>query len=166
MPSPIFYSTNPWFATDISDRYRGGISFAWVCECFDTAHAPTGSAAKMIAPSSNPRRTYENLAEECQDEEEHSALIKGYRKTFCRLAKEWRASGSITPDQSDEIIASARSHTWRIWRPVLYVIPSAPILAAGRLKSVRRPDRAGHGPESQIDSLRRVEFDIIELPFG
>jgi hypothetical protein len=163
MTSPVFYSTNPWFATDVSDRYRGGVYFAWVCECFDTKNALPGSAALMIAPSSNPRRIYQNLAEECHDEEENSPIIKGHRKTFIRLAKEWYADGSITKDQSDEIMASARARGWRIWRPVLYVIPIAPIIAARRLQSVRRSDRAGHGPEQQILDLRRDEFDIIEF---
>jgi hypothetical protein len=161
---PILYSTNPWFATDIADRYRGGIYFAWVCECFDTALAPPGSAAQMIASSSNPRRIYQNLAEDYHAGDEHSALIRGYKKTFCRLAKEWFASRSITKEQSDNIISSARSSTWRIWRPVLYVIPTATVLATGRLQSVRRQDRAGHGPEQQIADLHRDEFDIIELP--
>ena len=163
MPSPVFYSANPWFAIDVSDRYRGGIYFAWVCECFDTTTALAHSPASMIAPSSNPRRIYQNLAEECRNEEENSPVIRGHRKTFTRLAKEWYADGSITKDQSDEIIASARAHTWRIWRPVLYVIPIAPIIADGRLLSVRRSSRAGHGPEQQIVDLRRDEFDIIEF---
>jgi hypothetical protein len=163
MPGPVFYSANPWFATDVSDRYRDGVYFAWVCECFDSATAPAGSAASMIAPSSNPRRIYQLLAEECDNEEENSPTIKGHRKTFTRLAKQWYAAGEITKDQSDEIIASARTRSWRIWRPVLYVIPIAPIISAGRLKAVRRSERAGYGPEQQIVDLRRDEFDIIEF---
>ena len=95
VPGPILYSTNPWFATDIAERYRGGSYFAWVCECFDTATAPAGSAAALIAPSSNPRRIYGLLAEECAAEEAHSPTIKGHKKTFSRLAREWVADGSL-----------------------------------------------------------------------
>ena len=163
MNGPILYSTNPWFATDIAERYRGGIYFAWVCECFDTATVRPGSAAALIAPSSNPRRIYRLLAEECGAEEGHSPTIKGHKKTFCRLAKEWLADGSLTKEQYDEILASARAPSWRIWRPVLYVIPREPIEMAGRLISVPRPARAGYGPELQVQALRRHEFDIIEL---
>jgi hypothetical protein len=95
---PILYSTNPWFATDIADKYRGGIYFAWVCECFDAATAVPGSAAALIAPSSNPRRIYRLLAEECAGEEGHSPTIRGHKKTFSRLAKEWLADRSLTKD--------------------------------------------------------------------
>lgn len=163
VPGPILYSTNPWFATDIAERYRGGSYFAWVYECFDTATAPAGSAAALIAPSSNPRRIYGLLAEECAAEEAHSPTIKGHKKTFSRLAKEWVADGSLSKDQYDEILASVRATSWRIWRPVLYIIPRNPIEAAGRLRSVPRSARAGYGPELQVQGLTRNEFDIIEL---
>jgi hypothetical protein len=106
MPGPVLYSTNPWFATEIAEKYRGGRYFAWVCECFDSATAPTGSAAARIAPSSNPRRIYQLLAEECAAEEGHSSTITGYKKTFTRLAKEWFAKNEIDKNQYDEILAS------------------------------------------------------------
>jgi hypothetical protein len=163
MPGPILYSANPWFATEVATQYRDGIHFAWVCECFDTEKALGGSAAAMIAPTSNPRRIYRNLFEEYKAQEEHSLEIKRYKKTFTRLAKIWRDEGSITKPQCDEIIASVRARSWIIWKPVLYVIPRAPIEAAGRLISVPRADRAGYGPEQQIIDLRPDEFDIIEL---
>jgi len=163
MPGQLLYSTNPWFATDISMRYRGGVHFAWVCEYFDSSKAPSGSAASKIAPSSNPWRIYDRLSEECDQEENHSELIKGYKRTFKRLARTWLSDASITEEQHDEIIASVRSPSWKIWKPVLYVIPRAPIEATpGRLISVKRPDRASYGPELQIADLKRDEFDIIE----
>lgn len=117
----------------------------------------------MIAPSSSPREIYEKLATECKREERHSPLIKGYKKTFCRLAREWYADTSINQQQSDEIIATARAPAWNLWRPVLYVIPRAPIEAAGRLVSVPSGKRAGYGPEMQIVDLQTHEFDIVEL---
>lgn len=163
MPGPVLYSANPWFATDIAERYRNGIYFAWVCECFDSTTAPAGSAAALIAPSSNPRRIYRLLAEECDAEEGHSPAIRGYKKTFTRLAREWLADKSLTKDKYDEILASVRAPSWKIWKPVLYVIPRAPIEVAGRLFSVPRSARAAHGPELQICDLHREEFDIIEL---
>ncbi len=163
MPGPILYSANPWFATDVASKYRSGVHFAWVCECFDTTAAPAGSAAAMVAPTSNPRRIYRNLLEEYNAQEEHSLEIQRYRKTFTRLARKWLADGSITKLQCDEIIASVRAPSWRIWKPVLYVIPRASIEAAGRLISVPRQDRAGYGPEQQIVDLRSDEFDIIEV---
>jgi len=46
--------------------------------------------------------------------------------------------------------------------PVMYVIPRHAIDAT-RIKAVRRPDRAGYGPEYQISDLERHEFDIVDL---
>jgi hypothetical protein len=163
MAGPILYSTNPWYATEIADRYRSGIYFAWVSECIDYAQAPTGSAQALVAPSSTPLRIYLRLDADCEAEDSHSELIKNYRKTFARLARAWLGDGSITQDQYDEIMANTRSNSWKIWRPRLYVIPREPIEAAGRLMPVRRGNRAAYGPELQIVDLRRVEFDIIEL---
>lgn len=163
MASPVLYSTNPWIAVDIAMRYRGGIFFAWVCECFDVRSASPGTAAASIAPTSNPCRIYINLLEESKAGDGHSGLIKGYKKTFTRLARDWQSGGLLTQDHCDEIIAAIRAPAWTIWRPVLYVIPREAIERAGRLVSVPRRDRAAHGPELQVTDLRRDEFDIIEL---
>jgi hypothetical protein len=162
MPGPVLYSANPWFATDVARKYRGGNFFAWVCEYFDIDHAPAGSAGALIAPSSNPRKIYEDLLHDCDAEEQHSRIIKSHRKTFSRLAKEWLAAKEINQDQFDEIIASVRTPSWRIWRPVLYGIPRAAIDPA-RIKEVRRKERAAFGPEYQILDLRSEEFDIVDL---
>lgn len=162
MAGPVLYSTNPWFATDISTRYRGGIHFAWVCEYFDSSKAAAGSAASMIAQSSNPKRIYETLHGDCRTEDGHSSLIRGYKKTFRSLARSWNAMREISDEQCEEIIALVNSKSWKIWRPVLYVIPMAGI-DPSRIKSVPRPGRAGHGPEMKIEDLQPDEFDIIEL---
>jgi len=138
MAGPILYSANPWFATEIARKFRGGNHFAWVCEFFDSALAPAGSAGALIAPSSNPRKIYEDLLEECRAQEEHSRVIKGHIKTFTRLGKKWLSDGEITQDQYAEIVASVRARSWKIWRPVLYVIPRHGI-APTRIKRFRGP---------------------------
>lgn len=163
MPGPILYSTNPWIATDIAEKYRSGIYFAWVCEHFDSSTTAGSSPAALIAESSNPREIYSRLHKDCASEDGHSALIKGYKRTFARLAKGWLGDGTLSEEKYDEIIATVRSTSWKIWRPVLYVIPRAEIEAAGRLKSVSRSDRGAYGPELQIADMQRHEFDIIEL---
>jgi hypothetical protein len=163
MPGLILYSTNPWFAHDISMRYRRGVHFAWVSEYFDCRTAPTGTPASFVAPSANPCQIYRNLREDVGKQDSHSALINGYRKKFVRLARDWFSSGLVTKDQHDEIIAAARAHSWTIWKPVLYVIPSERIMAASRLITVPRKVRASHGMEYQIADLLPHEFDILEL---
>jgi hypothetical protein len=81
------------------------------------------------------------------------------------LGKNWLADGTITKVQYDEIIASARAKSWRIWQPVLYVIPRENI-AANRVIEVQRKDRAGYGPEKQIADLQLSEFDVIDFRIG
>lgn len=158
-----YYSANPWFATEIAKRYLGGRHFAWVSDFFDTEReAPAGSSGHLIAPSSNPRKIYADLLHECRAQEEHSRIIRDHRKTFERLGKNWLADCTITKAQYDEIVASVRAKSWRIWQPVLYVIPRANI-ADHRVKEVQRKDRAGYGPERQIVDLQLTEFDVIDL---
>ncbi len=50
------------------------------------------------------------------------------------------------------------------WRPLVYVIPFAPV--ASRVKAVPRPKRASQEPEFIIEDLAQSEFEIIEpMPF-
>lgn len=162
MANAILYSANPWFATEVASKYRGGNHFAWVCEYFDIDHAPPGSPGALVAPSSNPRKIYDDLLQECNAEEGHSRIIRDHKKTFRRLGKQWLGAGEINQDQFEEIIASVNATSWKIWRPVLYVIPRAAI-DPNRIETVQRKDRAAYGPEFQIVNLRREEFDVVDL---
>jgi hypothetical protein len=73
-----------------------------------------------------------------------------------------QGDGRINKAQYDEIV-EAVSKSWVIWKPVLYVIPRAPIEAAGRLTGVPYGSRAAYGPEYQISDLTVDEFDMIEI---
>lgn len=163
MAGPVLYSTNPWVAHEIGRRYRNSTFFVWCSEYFDPTFAPPGSAQAAVAPSSSPRGIYDTLFDDVAREDTHSALIKGYRKTFKRLAAEWVADGSITPAQQSEIVATVTSKSWKIWRPVLYVIGRGQVLPADRIKHVPHRARAAYGPEMQIHDLKPSEFDLIEL---
>jgi hypothetical protein len=162
MAGPVLYSANPWFSTEVAKKYRGGNHFAWVCEFFDSALAPAESAGALIAPSSNPRKIYDDLLQDWKAQDEHSRIIRDHVKTFTRLGRQWRADGELGEDQYDELVASVRGRSWRIWKPVLYVIPKQGI-AAARIREVPRSDRAGYGPEFQIVDLQSHEFDIVDL---
>jgi hypothetical protein len=142
-------------------KYRNGSHFVWCSEHYDPTSAPAGSSAAAIAPSSSPKGIYDTLKGDCAREDKHSSLLSGYRKTFKRLANVWVANGEITASQRDEIIATVRSTSWRIWRPLLFVIPLEPVRS--RLKAVPHPQRAAYGPEWQIEDLQIAEFDVIEL---
>lgn len=161
MPGPILYSTNPWYSTEVANKYCKGVHLVWVSEQFDSLSLSTHSAAALIGATSVPKKIYEQLYAECKTEDGHSPIIKGYKKTFRRLAKAWAADKSITVDERDEILATVNSSSWRIWRPLLYVIPRA-VIDPSRISAVTRPDRAAYGPELRIVDLLPQEFDIIE----
>lgn len=162
MASLLLYSTNPWISHEIATKYRKGKHFVWCSEHFDPFKAAAGTSAAAIAPSSSPRGIYEALKRDCDQEDTHSHLIKGYRKTFKRLAKEWWVDQSITEYERDEIISVVNSSSWKIWRPQLFLIPRQHIDSSNRLQSVKRNDRAAYGPEHQICDLDTTEFEIIE----
>jgi hypothetical protein len=162
MSGTILYSTNCRFAHDIAMTYRNGMHFAWVSECYDASKQPIGTPAAATPPSSSPKEIYDNLWKDCEREDSHSDTIKRIKKTFKKLAATWRAEKSITEGDYKEIVGLVHSNSWKIWRPVLYVIPKAPIVAAGRLITVPRTGRAGYGPEGQIIDLHNLEFDVIE----
>jgi hypothetical protein len=77
-------------------------------------------------------------------------------------AKAWLADSTINNEQYDEIVTTVKSKSWKIWRPVLYLIPKEKIMVSGRLKTVPRKSRASIGPELKIEDLALHEFDIIE----
>jgi len=162
MANLILYSTNPWIAHDISKKYLKGIHFVWCSEYFDPKMAPHGSAEYAVAPSSSPKGIFETLKDDCEREDDHSQLIYGYKKTFLRLAKAWLADSTINKEQYDEIVTTVKSKSWKIWRPVLYLIPKENIKASGRLKTVPRKNRASIGTELKIEDLAVHEFDFIE----
>jgi hypothetical protein len=164
MAGLVLYSANPWIAHEIAMKYRKGVRLAWCSEYYDPTTEAATSAAAAIAPSSSPCGIVQRLKSDCGNEDTHSHLISGYRKTFKRLAKVWRSNGEIDESQYQEIVSVLKSSSWKIWRPVLYVIPRAPIESAGRLRSVPHAARAAYGPELQIVDLQPNEFDLIVVP--
>lgn len=162
MAGPVLYSTNPWYALEIGQKFRKNEYFVWCSEFFDPTKTAAGTASSAIAPSSSPKGIFDTLKSDCDREDCHSRLIGGYKKTFRRLAKEWLADGSLSQDQYSEMVSVVNSNSWKIWRPILYVIPAEPIKNAGRLIQVPHKNRAAIGPEFQISDLKLHEFDPIE----
>lgn len=161
MAGPVLYSTNSWMAHNIASKYRNGTHFVWCSEHYDPAASAVGSPAAAIAPSSSPKTIYDALHRDCANEERHSALINGYKRTFRRLAKAWLSAGEIDKQGYDEVVTMVNAPSWRGWRPLLYVIPSSQV--RDRLIRVPAARRAGHGDEFQIEDLQAHEFDVIEL---
>jgi hypothetical protein len=138
--------------------------YAWCSEYLDAAIAPGISSAHFIPENSRPLWIYNHVRIAVQLEDNGNVKIKAYRQTFRNLARSWFANGEITKEDHDEIIASVKPGSWNIWRPVIYVIPRAPIeVTPNRLRAVTRPSRGGYGEEFIISDLRRSEFDVVTL---
>jgi hypothetical protein len=164
LAGPILYSTNPFFSIDVARRYRGERFYAWCSEVFSEGQQAGNAPSSMVAASSDPMTIYEQLHRAVSSEDRNDKRIQGYKKTFRRLASAWLDGGEITQEQHDEIKAACNQTRWRMRRPLLYVIPRAPVEAAGRLQLVPVNRRAGPGNEFIIPDLAPPEFDIIELP--
>lgn len=163
MSNLFLYSTNPWFSYEVCKKYRNSVFYVWCSEYFDPRKAPCYSSAALIAPSSSPISIYWNLHRDKENEDTHSTLIKEYRKKFRSLATEWFVDGEISEFERDEIIAGATSSSWKIWRPLLYIIDRQKVESSGRLASVPLSSRAAIGQEFQIFDLKEDEFEIMEL---
>jgi len=160
--SLLLYSTNPWITLEIGRKYRNNKYYVWCSETYNPRRAQPGSSAAMIAPSSSPKGIFDNLACDCENEDVHSSLIKGYRRTYKRLANSWLSDGSIDSNQRNEIIATIQSQSWNIWKPVLFLIPRTSIIDPSRIHAVAAGKRAAYGPEFQVHDLDISEFEIIE----
>lgn len=150
--SLFLYSTNPKFSHIIAEKYQHNKHSVWCSDKYD----PDG------APSSNPCEIFITLQKDCESEDNHSALIKRYKKTFKGLAALWAASGKITADERDEIIAQINSKSWNIWRPQLYIICQSFFTGTKRLIAVPVTKRAALYTEWKIEDLDSSEFEIIE----
>jgi hypothetical protein len=156
------YSTNPWYSHEVAEKYLGEKHFVWCADCYDPTTLSSVSATAMIAPSSSPKGIFDKLYADTKQEEKHSDLIYRYKRTFRKLAATWLASGVVTLDQKNEIVATVNSVSWKIWRPLLYIIYRPPIDATSRLINVPIGSRAGYGGEWKIVDLQVSEFEIIE----
>lgn len=162
MAGLFLYSVNSHFSVQVSNQYRRGVFYAWCSECFSATQQPGLDPSSLVAPSSDPMVIYEQLYLAVAREDRHDSKIKGYKRTFKRLADEWWSAGDITKAERDEIITNCKQQSFRMWRPLLFVI-SRPAVET-RLKKVPATKRAGVGDEFTIADLRSEEFDILELP--
>jgi hypothetical protein len=116
----------------------------------------------MVAPSSSPCALANALLAEMELEDRHSTHRKRYRKVFRGLAATWAANGTLSDAQAQDIRDMVKQASYRIWKPIVYIIPREPVEAAGRLYPVPVSKRAGHGPEFRIEDLKGQEFDVME----
>lgn len=151
MAGLLLYSTNPWFAHEISQNYLGGNHVIWCSDSFEGSKAP----------SSSPEGILTRLSEDIYGRDEHSPFIDRYEKSFKALAKKLCLEETISEKQRNEILSEIKAKKREIWRPVVYLIPRHKI-PEERLELVERKKRASDDLEYRIKDLHTNEFDIIE----
>jgi hypothetical protein len=161
MSTVLLYSTNVFLKLLIQERYRNDVHFVWCSEDFDSTKLAAYSFRALVAASSNPADIYRDLQRAVQSPDTHNAKIISQRASFISLATNWEKNGEISSTQKDDIIYMASTAPFELWRPLLYVIPRAPV--ERRLQLVPVKNRAGFGNEYIISDLHRSEFDIIEF---
>lgn len=156
----VLYSCGTWLAFAINERYYNRVHYVWCTPVFD----PTSkfASASAVPPTSSPREIYNTLFDEVARADRHSAKIAQNRLGILKGADSRLAQGVINTAERDEIVSIEGSAVHSDFRPLLLVIPFAPV--AGRIKQVPIKDRAH--PLSQefiLENLRREEFDVLEL---
>ncbi|MGV7207675.1 hypothetical protein ACLB1G_07455 [Oxalobacteraceae bacterium A2-2] len=156
----IYYSCSTWLAYEINQRFYGGLHYVWCTPYFD----PTSSLnpSNSIPPTSSPRDIYWRLKKEVECGDLHSAKISSGRARLRHGAYVRLQSGLISTAQHDEICDIVQLVEIADFRPLLLVIPGAPV--ATLLKPVAVRERANPLSEEYIiEDLPRALFDAIEL---
>ena len=158
--SLLLYSTNVYLKFLIHKQYRNNKHYVWCSETFDARKLGAYSGFPA-APSSDPADIYRRLKEDVSRNDVNSAKISEQKASFKSLAIEWQQKGEISEDQMNEIVYMADEAPFEHWRPLVYVIPRAPV--ESRLQVVAMARRASFAPEHIIPDLDGSEFDIIEF---
>lgn len=161
MPGPLLYSTNVFLKQYLQERYRKDVHYVWCSESFDSRKLSSYSPGALTAPSSNPADIYRELKRDIEGRDMHSAKIAAQKASFIKLAIEWESKGEISVSDRDDIVYMVNNAGFDHWRPLIYVIPRAPV--ESRLQIVPAHLRAGFGPEYIIPDLARSEFDLVEV---
>lgn len=157
----LLYSTNVFLKLLIQEKYRNDIHYVWCSERFDSRKLEAYSVRALIPPSSNPADIYRQLRRDVDGRDMHSAKIIAQKASFKSIAIEWEKNGEIASNDKEEIIYMVDTSDFELWKPLLYIIPYAPVKS--RLLTVPISQRAGVGEEYIIPNLKRSEFDIIEF---
>ncbi len=157
----LLYSVNPRVKLVIQREFRGDRHYVWCSERFDSATAGPYTLAALVPPTSNPKQIYRGLKEACDRRDRHNDKIISIRAGYLTRAEQWLAAGEITPEARAEIVYLVTLDDFELWRPVLYLIPRAPV--ALRLQPVAPEQRAGAGPEFIIGDLAATEFETVEF---
>jgi hypothetical protein len=146
----------------INEKYRGNVHYVWCSESFDSKTLSTYVSGSLVAPTSNPKDIFLDLKKAVEATDKHNAKINEQISSLSARAVKWEAGAEVSTMDKDDIIYMVNEAAYfKHWRPLLYVIPRAPV--ESRLKPVPAALCASLGNEYIIPDLRRDEFDLIEL---
>jgi hypothetical protein len=152
----VLYSAPTLLAYRINQRYYSERHWVW-CSPYRGAGSTAGVDA-TVPPSSSPLAIYRALHEDVIHNDHHSAKIEANRQGLIRGANVKLAAGAIDSHVAGEIAEVTRLAAVADFRPVLYVIPYAPV--ADWVREVPVAQRAHPlSDEFQIESLSRRCFD-------
>lgn len=155
----LLYSTNPYAKYLVQKTYANDRHYVWCAEAFDSAKAAHGTIGAHVGSTSDPFRIYCDLRDGSKSDDKHHDKIKAQRTSLIGRARKWLDAGTITAERHDEIVAIAKGKS-DMFRPLIYVIPYAPV--AARVKEVPVKKRASLGREYIIEDLHGSEFDVLE----
>lgn len=156
----IYYSCSTWIAYEISQYFYGEIHYAWCTPYFDPPSRL--NPYNSVPPSSNPRAFYWGLMKDVDALDLHSSRVDNVRAGIQRGAFSRLNEGMIGTSQYREILKLIRRAHPANFKPLMLVIPAAPVAAL--LKSVSVTQRASlFSEEYIIKKLPRSLFDAIEL---
>lgn len=161
MSNQVLYSTNVYLKLLIQERFYNDIHYVWCSEVFDSNTQPLYSVGSLVPPSASPADIYRRLKQDVKARDRGSTKIAEQKAQFEARAIKGAQDGNITESAKDDIIYMVKHADWHFWRPLLYVIPAAPV--AARMQLVPMENRAGFGDEYIIPDLSRPEFDILEI---
>jgi hypothetical protein len=145
----------------IQERFQKDLHYVWCSEVFDSSKKAAYGFASVQAPSSDPFTIYQQLKLDVRNNDKHSAKIAAQKLSFAKLVTEWKAAGTVTDDEAEEIVYMTDTADFTWWRPLLYVISTDRV--AARLQAVPIAKRASLGMEYIVPDLKRDEFDIVEI---
>ena len=111
-------------------------------------------------PSSDPARIYRSLYDAVMDRDEHNADVHRQREKLQKVALDLSATGKISDDSAEEVVAYLDGAHISDWTPMIYAIPYEGV--RGRVLAVPRAARASGKPEYVIQDLSGHEFNAIE----
>jgi hypothetical protein len=156
----VMYSTNTRLAYMLNQKYYKEQHYVYCCPYFDASQV--SALEQGTPPSSSPSELLRDLAAEAVRSDRHGARIALNKAGLRRGAVAKLAAGVITSEQQSEILQIVDLAEAALFRPLLYVIPAAAVET--KIRPVPLADKAHPLSEEYIiDTLRRAEFDIIEL---